>query len=158
MLVTHGLLTGVVFLDLKKAFDTVDHDILLNKLKSFNLSNKSVKWFDDYLHGRFQAVRTLGNTPDFLPMTCGVPQGSLLGPMLFILYINDLEKNLEISKVSLHADDTALYIQARTQAGIMLELRLELSVVHEWLKPNKLTLNVDKTKYMTFRPNIWYFE
>ncbi len=87
---------------------------------------------------------------NFLPITCGVPQGSILGPMLFILYINDLDKYLELSKVSLYADDTALYVQVKTQAEIMLDLRLELSMVHEWLKANKLTLNVDKTKYMVF--------
>ncbi len=145
-----GRLTGVVFLDLQKAFDTVDHNILLNKLRTFNSSDKSISWFQQYLLGRFQAVRTRGTTSSFLPMTCGVLQGSILGPMLFILYINDLEKYLELSKVSLYADDMALYVQARSQAEIMLDLRLELSMVHEWLKANKLTLNVDKTKYMVF--------
>ena len=70
--------------------------------------------------------------------------------MLFILYINDLEKCLELSKVSLHADDTALYVQARSKAELMLDLQLELSAVHQWLNANKLTLNTDKTKYMVF--------
>ncbi len=101
---------GVVFLDLKKAFDTIDHGILLSKLNTFNLTQKSIDRFGNYLSDRFQAVHTLGVTSTFEPLICGVPQGSILGPMLFILYINDLEKCLDSARFSLYADDTAMYV------------------------------------------------
>ena len=123
-------------------------------LTNFNLSVPSINWFDNYLTGHLQAARTLGVTSDFLSMTCGVPQGSILGPMLFILYINDLGKYSEQSHISLHADDTTLYVGRRTQVEIMLDLRLELSIVHECLKANRLTLNVDKTKHII--SNVFY--
>ena len=148
--IENGKLTGVVFLDLKKAFDTVDHVILTNKLNTFNLDEKFINWIKNYLTGRKQAVKALGVKSEFLPITCGVPQGSILGPLLFIMYINDLEKYLDESNISLYADDTALYVNGESQIDIMLSLRIELSVVNEWLRANKLTLNASKTKYIVF--------
>ena len=145
-----GMMTGVVFLDLKKAFDTVDHEILLHKLISFNLSVESVLWFKSYLSGRRQSVKSKGIKSDYLPIKCGVPQGSILGPLLFIIYINDLYKYLTECSISLYADDTALYTSAKTQIEIMLNFQLELSLVQEWLNANKLTLNASKTKYVIF--------
>ena len=110
-----GCLTGVVFLDLKKAFDTVDHNILVRKLESFNISEQSRAWFKSYLSDRKQAVKVNGIKSRYRPITCGVPQGSILGPLLFMIYINDLYLYLNESKVSLYADDTALYSSAKTQ-------------------------------------------
>ena len=145
-----GKLTGVVFLDLKKAFDTVDHVILLRKLNTFNIGPLAIKWFDSYLKDRTQSVKSNGVKSDYQPITCGVPQGSILGPLLFILYINDLYTFLNDASVSLYADDTALYTSASTQIEIKLTLQIELTVVCEWLKANKLTLNANKTKYVIF--------
>ena len=146
----NGQMTGVVFLDLKKAFDTVNHNILLNKLNTFNLADQSISWFKNYLQDRFQSVKHQGETSSKLPLTCGVPQGSILGPLLFILYINDLSNYLIDSSISLYADDTALYATATTQVELMLNFRVELTIVTEWLKANRLTLNAKKTKYVIF--------
>ncbi len=145
-----GCMTGVVFLDLKKAFDTVDHTILLNKLATFNISPQMIEWFEDYLTLRKQAVKSQGKKSEFLNISCGVPQGSILGPLLFIMYINDLVDYLVTCKASLYADDTALYTSADSQVEIMLNLRIDLSIVYEWLNANKLTLNTSKTKYIVF--------
>ncbi len=145
-----GHLTGVVFLDLKKAFDTVNHNILLNKLQSFNIAPIAINWFKNYLEGRVQSVKYQGVKSDREYITCGVPQGSILGPLLFILYINDLGDYLLDSSISLYADDTALYTTASTQVELMLNFRVEVSIVNEWLKANHLTLNASKTKYVIF--------
>ncbi len=133
-----------------RAFNTVNHDILLNKLNSFNVSEHSINWFRNYLTGRVQAVKTNNVTSDYKDINCGVPQGSILGTLLFITYINDMGKYLDRGNVSLYADDTALYVQARSQVEVMLDLRIELSLVYEWLKANKLTINAEKTKYIIF--------
>ena len=146
----NGKLTGVVFLDLKKAFDTVDHEIMINKLNKYNLDELAKNWFLNYLSGRVQSVKYQGTQSTRLPITCGVPQGSILGPLMFIMYINDLSTYLSDSKVSLYADDTALYTSSSSQIELVLNLRLEISVVDEWLKANRLTLNTKKTKYMIF--------
>ena len=143
-------LTGVIFLDLKKAFDTVDHNILISKLRTFNIKETSLDWFKNYLDSRKQCVKLLNTKSDRKEITCGVPQGSILGPLLFILYINDLEKYLNDCKINLYADDTALYSSSTSYIELMLNLRLELSIVSEWLKANKLTLNVKKTKFVIF--------
>ena len=143
-------MSNITLEDLKKAFKTVGHHILLRKLNSFNLLPHSVSWFENYPNVRLQAVRTQGKTSTFLPVSGGVPQGSIVGPILFTIYINDLGKYLENSKICLYADDTALYVQGRSQVDIMLDLRLELSMVCEWLKANRHTLNAKKTEYMVF--------
>ncbi len=148
--IEQGKLTGVVFLDLKKAFDTVNHSILINKLRSFNVHQNSILWFDNYLKDRKQQVRIKDCRSDSHVVKCGVPQGSILGPLLFIIYINDLEQYLTDCNVNLYADDTALYTSANSHIELLLNLRLELTVVSEWLKANRLTLNIKKTKLVVF--------
>ena len=145
-------LTGVVFLDLKKAFDTVNHEILLSKLEQICVHENSINWFKNYLSGRYQCVKVQGNKSDKKLVTCGVPQGSILGPLLFIIYINDLDQYLQDCHVNLYADDTALYTEAKSYVELMLNLRMEMAIVTEWLKANKLTLNLKKTKYVIFGP------
>ena len=105
-------ITGAVSIDLRKAFDTVDHTILQEKLKSIGFSTSVLEWFISYLSNRTQ-VTTINNsmsTPK--PVTVGVPQGSILGPLLFLIYINDLPECLKHCKSILHADDTLLYYSA----------------------------------------------
>ena len=145
-----GKLTGVVFLDLKKAFDTVNHRILLRKLAKYGFDQHSINWFDSYLNNRKQSVKVLGVSSGERVVRCGVPQGSILGPLLFSLYINDLPEYLESTSVSLYADDTALYCGSDTYLDIILNLRIELETVHQWLLLNKLTLNVKKTKFLIY--------
>ena len=100
--------TGIVFVDLKKAFEIVDHDILLRKLSHYGTKNNEHKWFLSYLGNRRQCCRVNGITSDVENITCGVPQGSFLGPLPFLLYINDLTFALKCSKVTMYADDTSL--------------------------------------------------
>ena len=138
-----GKYTRVVFLDLKKAFDMVDHSM-------YGLSDNARNWFLSYLSGRIQMTRVKGTLSGSRDMKCGVPQGSILGPLLFIVYINDLSVYLNECRVSLYADDTALYATSESYIDLMLALRIDMATVTEWLKLNKLTLNVGKTKLMIF--------
>ena len=104
-----GNLCGAVFLDLTKAFDTVDHCILLSKLSAIGVSPSSIKWFESYLSNRKQRTSCGNELFDALPVTVGVPQGSILGPLLFVVYINNLPDAVINSEVTLYADDTVLY-------------------------------------------------
>ena len=101
-------LTGVVFLDLKKAFDTVDHALLLTKLRNYGIRGDELSWFASYLTDRTQSVSLENVTSDSMDISYGVPQGSILGPLLFIWYINDLSSVTKTCKVILYADDTAI--------------------------------------------------
>lgn len=139
-----------IFLDLKKAFDTVNHDILLEKLKHYGLRNTSNLWFKNYLINRTQFVTVHGNNSSIRTTNCGVPQGSVLGPLLFLLYINDLP-NATSFFTSLFADDTALALSSSDLNVLFRVANRELSKAAEWFGTNKLTLNVSKTKYIVFR-------
>ena len=111
----NGLQTDVVFMDIAKAFDTVDHSKMLQKLREYGFSGSVLLWFKSYLCGRLQRVTVHGATSQSLPITSGVPQGSLLSPFLFSIYINDLPNHLSSSTgVGLFADDTKLYKLCRT--------------------------------------------
>ena len=145
-----GNFTGVVFLDLKKAFDTVDHDILLKKLYKYSFGRESIDWFRNYVMNRKQLVKVNGVKSDVKDMVCGVPQGSILGPLLFILYIKDMVEYLVESRINLYADDTALYYSANDIENVMNVLSREMMCVGEWLRANKLTLNISKTKFIIF--------
>ena len=143
-----GLINGVVFLDLKKAFDTVDHDILIKKLEFYGIKNIALRWFISYLSRRKQVCKICSSISEIKTITTGVPQGSNLGPLLFLLYINDLPNCLKSSVPALFADDTNLSVRGATAGEIEEKLKSDLNNVHNWLLTNKLTLNVRKTEYM----------
>lgn len=143
-----GLFTGVLFLDLKKAFDTVDHTILLAKLEKYGIQGNSLGWFKSYLKDRKQICSINGRMSSAKNIKCGVPQGSNLGPILFLLYINDLPNSLKVSKPTLFADDTNLTCEGQNSSEIETKLNEELGNVHQWLTANKLTLNDKKTEFM----------
>ena len=143
--------TGIVFMDLKKAFDTVDHDILLGKLSHYGIKNTEHKWFSSYLGNRRQCCRVNGITSNVENMTCGVPQGSCLCPLLFLLYINDLPFALKCSKVTMYADDTSLAHSAKDVKDIISTMNIELENLKVWLHGNKLSLNVAKNKFYAHR-------
>ena len=142
------MLTGVLFLDLKKAFDTVDHKILLQKLNMYGLDYHSLCWFENYLNGRTQCTKVNNTLSNYLPITCRVPQRPILGPLMFILYISDVDKVISDCSISLYADDTALYYANLSHVDLMLTLRDDIDSISQWLNLDRLTLNTKKTKYM----------
>ena len=111
------LFTGVVMIDLHRAFDVVDHKLLLKKLQVYGLNTNSLKWFPSYLSVRYQKVCVNGKLSEPLGIHSGVPQGSVLGPALFLLFINDLPLVLK-NKIGIYADDTTLYASAPTSAEV----------------------------------------
>ena len=140
------------FGDLEKAFDTINHEILLNKHEHYGIRDKTNNWIKSYLSNRTQSVITNGYTSDKLAVSCGVPQGSILGPLLFIIYINDLHKALNKSTAFHFANDTNLLYSHKDPDFIRKTMNKELGLLFEWLCANRLTLNVGKTEFIIFRP------
>ena len=139
-----------VFLDLSKAFDTIDHTILLNKLNHYGVRGVALDWFRSYLSNRKQFVNFKDTKSDIRNVDCGVPQGSVLGPLLFIIYTNDLPKAIKYSKCILSADDTTLFYCTKHRNELYNNISMDLNALSDWFKANKLSLNVSKTNYMTF--------
>ena len=139
-----------VFLDLSKAFDTIDHQILLHKLEFYGIRGTPLKWFKSYLTNRKQYVKY--NNSDSLQqdITFGVPQGSILGLLLFIIYINDLPFCVNHCKTILFADDTTIYKTGKQVNNIYEDMNNDLQVLADWFRANKLSLNISKTKSMLF--------
>ena len=141
-----------IFLDFSKAFDTVDHGILLVKLHKYGVQDTALLWFQDYLTNRMQYVTYNSIKSEPKMIDCGVPQGSILGPLLFLLYINDLS-TVSVSCFSiLFADDTNMFITGKDIQDMCHRLNEDLVKIQEWLCCNKLSLNVSKTHYMVFTP------
>ena len=138
-----------IFVDLKKAFDTVDHSILLKKMAHYGIRETSNVWFENYLFEREQFVNINGVDSDIMKIVCGVPQGSVLGPLLFLLYINDLPNATEFLTL-LFADDTTFQYSGDNLDLLFEKSNFELEKASIWFKANKLTLNVKKTKFMLF--------
>ena len=141
-----GLTNGVIFIDLKKAFDTIDHKILLRKLASYGADHRTLKWFDSYLSDRQQKCVVNGELYGARAVTCGVPQGSFIGPLLFLIYINDLPNCLSEALPRMYADDTSISIAANSLPELESALSNELANLHEWLNVNKLSLDIAKTE------------
>ena len=143
-----------IFIDLQKAFDTVNHSILLDKLKHYGVSGVSNSWFKTYLTGRKQYVSIGGETSDLSTTEHGVPQGSVLGPLLFLIYINDLHQCIKNSNTFHFADDTnLLYIPPKKMRNrnVVRKLNIDLKALNYWLMANKIALNSSKTELIIFR-------
>ena len=136
---------GAVLIDLKKAFDTVDHKILLKKLWCYGFQNQSFEWFQSYLSDRQQLTLLNNVESDLLHEDVyGVPQGSVLGPLLFLLYINDIKSVIHDSYCHLYADDTIIIQSSSDPDTFISSLERELINVDNWLKINKMTINTKK--------------
>ena len=145
-----------IYMDLSKAFDTLDHKILLSKLQYYGIHGIALNWFKNYLSNRKQYVEVNGYKSSLLPLTTGVPQGSILGPLLFLIYMNDIPNSSDLFNFLLFADDTSLktFINSKIPNFSINEtsnqINIEIQKVHDWLAVNKLSLNVKKTKFMIF--------
>ena len=140
-----------VFKDLSKAFDTIDHNILIRKLNNYGIRGIALSWFQNYLSDRKQYVSFQGSDSLKLDITCGVPQGSVLGPLLFILYINDIVRSAPKLTFILFADDTNILYSHKNIDILTTTLNSELAKVQAWFECNKLSLNIDKTNFMYFK-------
>ena len=140
-----------VFLDLKKAYDTIDHKILLQKLEYYGFRGITNQWFQSYLQNRQQYVIVNGTKSSTEVIEVGVPQGSVLGPILFYLYINDMHQATNL-RPRLFADDTNIFSFGSDSQPLTETKNTELSKIDSWLKSNKLMLSTEKTNYCVFSP------
>lgn len=143
----------VIFLDLKRAFETISRELLISKLEGIGLRNNVLNWFKSYLSNRCQKVKYNNSVTGELQIEHGVPQGTILGPILFTLYINDIVKCVQECKISMFADDTILYISGKDLNQMYVSINRELNILNNWLCHNSLSLNLTKTKYMLIGKN-----
>ena len=146
-----GEYTIGIFLDLCKAFDTINQRILIKKLEYYGIRGISQQWFQDYLTNRKQIVKYNQVRSKELTITSGVPQGSILGPLLFLLYINDIQHCSKIVSFILFADDTTISHSNKCLKTLNEIMQVEINKVAEWLDINKLSINTSKTKFILFR-------
>src|SRR5688572_5355178 len=137
-----------IFLDLAKAFDTVDHKILLDKLENYGIRGIPHLWFKSYLEHRYQQVLCNGTLSSRKPIKIGVPQGSNLGPLLFLLYINDLPNASAVLKLILFADDTNAFCSHDSLTRLVEIIYTELNILAEWFRTNRLSLNIKKSCFI----------
>ena len=139
-----------LFLDFAKAFDTVNHEILLAKLEHYGIRGVALNWIRNYLTNRMQCTE-IGDTQSELELIkCGVPQGSVLGPLLFLIYINDIVNSSKLFNFTLFADDTSLYYSCKNTNNLENIINSELAKISDWLSANRLSLNVAKSKLLYF--------
>ena len=138
--------TGAIFLDLSKAFDTISYGALLIKLRSYGICGSELDWFENYLFNRRQLIIYNNTTSKEYPIYRGVPQGSILGPALFLLHINYLHRRLQHSRTINYADDTVLYVSDQDPLAIKKKLNEDISNVSNWLTENDISLNIKKEK------------
>ena len=140
-----------MYIDLSKAFDSLDHTVLLYKLEHYGVRSVPLIWFKNYLTNRRQFTSINGTKSNTLPLTCGVPQGSILGPLLFLIYANDVINTTKLLRFILYADDTNILFSHKNETTLYNIVNNELINVCDWFKANRLQMNADKTKYMIFR-------
>lgn len=152
-LLDENYVIGAVFLDLQRAFETIDRDTLIQKLKQIGIINRALDWLIDYLNNRKQVTKIDTHISSELSNTSGVPQGSTLGPLLFLVYINDVVKEINNCSIHLFADDTLLYFSSKDLNHLTETINLELIQLHKWFNGMSLKLNTQKTKFMLIGNN-----
>ena len=141
-------MVGVVTLDLKKAFDTIDLDILIQKLKRYGVDKNGIYWFRSYLKGRSHYTTINWKSSSFHKVSCGIPQGSTVGPLMFTIYINDLPLHVAHCKVGMYADDSALFYDSKDESDLIDKINKDMTRVMDLLNQNKLSLNIEKTEFI----------
>lgn len=139
-----------MFLDFRRAFETIDRYTLLKKMERLGMRDLVLSWFSSYLLNRKQKVRFKNGVSDLINTTYGVPQGTVLGPLLFLLYINDIVNVINGSKIELFADDTMLYVTGNDLSHMKRTINSDLNQIFEWLCANKLSINTTKSKFCIF--------
>ena len=140
--------TLAMFVDFHKAFDTVNHAILLKKCELLGITNGNLEWLTSYLSLRKQCTLANGNISSNLNIFCGVPQGSILGPLLFLIFINDIGRDCQYSLIRLFAGDTAIYLSDPDPQVASRKLQKDVDRLMNWCQTNQLTININKTKCM----------
>ena len=146
--IDNSKVNSVLFIDLKKAFDTVDHGILFAKIHHYGSNGIEHNWFCSYLNDHKQLCKVNGESSKIQSIEIGVPQGSCLGPLLFLLYINDLHFAVREAHATMYADDTTISYSSDNMEDLVVVVKSELSRLNGWLQGNKLSLNVVKTQAM----------
>ena len=141
-----GLMTGVILRNLRKAFDLVNHELLLEKLKLYQFCGKTLKWLISYLNERKQVVNFKNNISDPEVVKSGVPQGSILGHLLFILFMNDIPLEITEGALEMYADDSTVSVSGKTIKEIETKLNTSARQIAMWCSENKMAVNVEKTK------------
>jgi len=141
-----------IFMDLQKAFDTVNPQILLKKLEHYGFRGICLDWLKSYITGRTQFTVVNGCSSEIKTISCGIPQGTVLGPLLFILYINDIANSVNNSHIKLFADDSNLFVISNNLNNLFITANNELSHLSQWVYANKLYINYEKTTFMLFEP------
>ena len=149
----NGCLTGITFLDFHKAFDLVDHKILLQKLECYSFDSNALTLFKSYLNNRQQSVHIGTTESKFNEIKSGVPQGSVLGTILFLLYINDLPLHVKHSQIALFADDTTIHGSSKSLESIEENMQKDLDNINKWCDENKMKINENKTNCMLLGTN-----
>ena len=141
-------------IDLSKAFDTVSHEILIRKMFAYGIRGLPLLWFRSYLHNRTQVIRVGSAESKSRCVTCGVPQGSVIGPILFLIYINDLPQISNSAHFTLFADDTTLTCSKSNYSDLIVDTNTNLALLYEWTVNNRLSLNANKTSVLLFSNRI----